>query len=404
MVETSKPVNLGSKRDPAVVTAALALVKYRLEEFVRGRNASRPQRVVLGLSGGADSLALTGILAQIKGQKSAQELGRKLQVKVRVIDHQLQDNSSRVAAEAAQQARGLGFPVQVIPVQVRNDGSGLEAAARTARLAALQADADAVLLAHTVDDQAETVLLGLMQGSGLRALAGMKPSTNWGSHAVLRPFLETDLAAASTAPEQMITRRSTEDICRHYGLEPWDDPHNSQRQFTRVRIRQMLTGQTALGEEDIRQLRRGLVRTAVLAGHDEQALQSVAQQRAAAILAQREGPRELADTGTTSGGAAAKNEVAKDVGSRETAGVINVMLLAAEMPAIRARILRDFVEANGAQIRQLTSRHVHALDQLLINWHGQGPVDLPGHRRGRRYRSDDGQSWLTVEPTPRNDM
>jgi tRNA(Ile)-lysidine synthase len=190
---------------PGPVTAALSrCVADFVAEFGVG------DRVCVGLSGGADSLALTAAC-----------LGAGLDVHAVVVDHRLQPGSDAVAATAAAFAAGWGATAEVVVVDVDGAG-GPEAAARRARYAALdRARADRpVLLAHTLDDQAETVLLGLARGSGPRSIAGMAPwRMPWG-----RPLLG-------------VRRTETEAACAELGASPYRDPHNADPRFTRVRIR-----------------------------------------------------------------------------------------------------------------------------------------------------------------------
>jgi len=167
-------------------------------------------QVCVGLSGGPDSLALT-----------AAAVRSGLEVTALIVDHGLQSGSSRVAAEASEAAAALGAQTRILPVSVGRRG-GLEAAAREARYAALDAARDdhPVLLAHTADDQAETVLLGLARGSGARSIAGMRDwNPPWG-----RPFLG-------------VRRSQTLRACTDFGLAPHHDPHNRDPRFTRVRLR-----------------------------------------------------------------------------------------------------------------------------------------------------------------------
>ena len=163
----------------------------------------------VALSGGADSLALTAVAAGLRRTTAL------------IVDHGLQAESATVAERAHTQALDLGcVAAQVIRVEVGRDG-GPEAAARRARYAALddhRAGAP-VLLAHTLDDQAETVLLGLGRGSGPRSIAGMRSfESPWG-----RPLLG-------------VRRATTVAACAELGLAPWHDPHNDDRRFTRVRL------------------------------------------------------------------------------------------------------------------------------------------------------------------------
>ncbi|GAC01821.1 tRNA(Ile)-lysidine synthase [Gordonia namibiensis NBRC 108229] len=166
--------------------------------------------VCVGLSGGADSLALTAAVVRAG-----------LDVTALVVDHGLQEGSAGVAARAADTARELGAAARVLEVRVGTRG-GLEAAAREARYAALDAARDGrpVLLAHTADDQAETVLLGLARGSGARSIAGMRAwKAPWG-----RPLLR-------------VRRMQTLAVCTELGLAVHHDPHNRDPRFTRVRLR-----------------------------------------------------------------------------------------------------------------------------------------------------------------------
>ena len=152
--------------------------------------------------------------------------GHPVSVGAVVVDHQLQPGSADVAAATAVALRELGLsPVQIRTVDVASTGMGPEAAARDARHAALEAAADdtgagAILLGHTLDDQAEQVLLGLARGSGTRSLAGMRPARG----RLLRPFLG-------------LRRADTLAICEVEGLDPWHDPSNADPAFARSRTR-----------------------------------------------------------------------------------------------------------------------------------------------------------------------
>src|ERR1700761_6253344 len=164
----------------------------------------------VALSGGPDSLALTAVAAGL------------LPTTALIVDHDLQGGSAAIAATAKRQAEELGcVDAQVLCVQVSGDG-GPEAAARNARYHALEAARRdrPVLLAHTLDDQAETVLLGLGRGSGARSIAGMQAEhPPW-----CRPLLG-------------VRREVTHAVCAELGLNVWHDPHNTDRRFTRSRLR-----------------------------------------------------------------------------------------------------------------------------------------------------------------------
>jgi tRNA(Ile)-lysidine synthase len=188
---------------------AVAQLRAALTRFA-GEHAVDGERWCVALSGGPDSLALTAVAAALRPTTAL------------IVDHRLQADSRTVAENAREQAMALGcVAVQVLCVDVGTEG-GPEAAARTARYAALdQARAGApVLLGHTLDDQAETVLLGLGRGSGARSIAGMRPhDPPW-----CRPLLG-------------VRRSVTHAACAELALTPWRDPHNTDPRYTRVRLR-----------------------------------------------------------------------------------------------------------------------------------------------------------------------
>jgi len=296
--------------------------------------------LVVALSGGADSLALAAAAV-------AESSASAWRVTGVVVDHALQAGSEVVAKRAAAQGSALGLvDVAVVRVDVEPDGSGPEAAARTARYEALSAAAAgrgavAVLLGHTLDDQAETVLLGLARGSGARSLAGMPARRGL----FRRPLLG-------------VRRALTREVCRDLGLTPWHDPHNDDLSFARVRVRaQALPSlQAALGERVV----ESLARTADRLREDDDALT----QWASSTLAAAGAPG------------------------------LDVEVLAREPVAVRHRVLR--LAALGADVPagSLSSSHLVTLDALVTDWHGQGSVALPGGVRGSRRC---GRLYLTRE-------
>jgi tRNA(Ile)-lysidine synthase len=223
-----------SRLNPTIGVAR-NLVRDTLEQYLQGLDLrQRPVRrqngagapplteaplVLVACSGGPDSLALA-VVAGFFARRGQLRVGGV------VVDHGLQEGSDRVASGTAEALRGMGLsPVEVRRVSVDTAGMGPEAAARTARYAAIDAvaaqhGASAVLLGHTLDDQAEQVLLGLARGSGTRSLAGMR--TRRGIY--LRPFLD-------------LRRTDTLAICAAEGLQPWYDPTNLDPAFARSRVR-----------------------------------------------------------------------------------------------------------------------------------------------------------------------
>jgi tRNA(Ile)-lysidine synthase len=293
--------------------------------------------LILACSGGADSLALTlGVLAVADGRT----------VIGATVDHGLQAGSADRARTCAELMRRLGCAdARILTVTVGRDG-GLEAAARRARYGALAGlsgswgDAP-VLLGHTADDQAETVLLGLARGSGPRSIAGMRPwRAPWG-----RPLLG-------------VTRADTEAAARAAGLEPWRDPHNADPAFTRVRVRREVL---PLMEEVLGGgVRDALARTAELMSDDLSALDAIA----------------------------------ADALDRARAGDALLVGSVAQLPAgVRRRVLRSWLASVGSGA--LTHDHLTRLDRQLTDPHGPAQVRVPGGlevwRRG---------GTLCVEPPP----
>ena len=334
-------------------TAVRAALTDRLEQLADDTAAGRLQpRLLVGLSGGADSLALLATTAWV-----ASRMG--LQTEAAIIDHGLQDGSDQVAERAAVQAERLGAEPHVLTVGVVRDApGGVENSARDARHGAFETlleerGALAVLLAHTLDDQAEQVLMGLARGAGPRALAGIPRRRG----ALLRPFL------GSGRDETTALRRAdTEEICRLHDLEWWEDPMNADETLLRSRVRHRALPllREILGEH----LDENLARTADLVGPDAEHLDA----EAAALL----------------------ESLRRDGGElREERDVLllDVHALAAAAAPLRTRILRDAsrsaerairAEAGTGATKSLLRRQVLAIDALVVSWHGQAAVPVPG--------------------------
>ncbi|MDY6054659.1 tRNA lysidine(34) synthetase TilS [Micrococcus sp.] len=309
-------------------------------------------RALVALSGGADSLALATACAVLTRTRAGEQLGP---VGAVVVDHGLQPGSDAVAQAAARTARRLGLaPVHLTRVHVSPTGDGPEAAARTARREALARAAlthtpqPLVLTAHTADDQAEQVLLGLARGSGTRSLAGI-PAHGTLPHRV-------DLAR----PLLGLTRQDTEAICRWAGLAWFTDPHNADPALLRSRLRTRVL--PALEDPDAGLgpgLRAGLVRTAALAAEDAEALDGWARQEADR-LGVPAGPGERA---------------------------LDLTALAALPAAVRRRVLALTVRAAGGAAP--TRERLLAVDALVTGAHiggSAGPVQLPGPLEAWRTR------------------
>lgn len=316
--------------------------------------------VLVALSGGPDSLALAAATA-FEAPRAQLRAGAV------IVDHGLQDASAEIAERAAEQARQLGLdPVVVTRVKVGTAG-GPEAAARDARYAALvetlqATDAAALLLGHTLDDQAETVLLGLARGSGAGSMQGMAPVV----HAEIRDDELRRMAAADDSEQPSsgsrhphlllrpllgIRRATTEAFCSDSGLEPWNDPHNLDPAFTRVRVRTRVL--PMLEDELGPGIAVALARTADQLREDESALDQFAE------------------------------ELIEDLAEHAEAGIsLTVRGLLANPAALRQRLIRLAVSAEfGIAISRAQTLEVA---RLVTDWHGQGAVHLPGVRVERR--------------------
>ncbi|WP_427008396.1 tRNA lysidine(34) synthetase TilS [Pseudarthrobacter sp. H2] len=294
--------------------------------------AGYPENVLVACSGGPDSLALAAVAAYFARRGHVD--GHPVAVGAVVVDHQLQPGSAEVAAATSGVLRELGLsPVMVRAVEVASAGMGPEAAARDARHAALEAaaaetGAGAILLGHTLDDQAEQVLLGLARGSGTRSLAGMRPVRE----RLLRPFLG-------------LRRAETLEICAAEGLDPWHDPSNADPAFarsrTRVEVLPLLEEKLGPGVAE------SLARTAAILALDADFLEDVANDTFARV-------RE--DSGA-------------DISLPEAA-------LRELAPAVRFRVIAKAAAAVGGH--QPSYQRLLAAEALLRRQGSAGPVELPG--------------------------
>ncbi len=295
-----------------------------------------PAVVVVALSGGADSLALAAATAF-----EARAAG--IRVHSVTVDHGLQDGSGLIAAEAAQKASVLGLDARVQRVVVTATGEGPEADARAARYAALREAARAadgpVLLGHTLDDQSESVLLGLARGSGAGSLQGMAPvrtdsdGTTW-----IRPLLA-------------VRRETTRAACAAEGLVPWDDPHNVDPRYLRVRVRERVL--PVLEAELGPGIAEALARTADQLREDAEAFDEMI------------------------------HETIEDIVEHAEAGIsVSAAALAANPAALRNRIIRLVVQSEFGV--GLTRTQTVEVARLVTDWSGQGPIDLPGCTAARQ--------------------
>ena len=312
------------------LSPAQGLVRHAVRQTLSS-NTKPGQKLLVAVSGGADSLALAAAI-----EFEAKKLN--LKIAAAVIDHALQKDSDKVASQAAKQLQAIGFDqIHVEKVKVANKG-GMEAAAREARYTALETlrlktKSNFVVLGHTFSDQAETVLLGLVRGSGSKSLSGMSEKTG----TLLRPLLG-------------IERKTTEEFCKDSGIKFWSDPQNKDDKFLRVLIRNRVLPflEKLLGGS----VAKSLVRTADQLREDDAYLDSLA---------------------------------AKQFKTLAVVSSASVKLDASKLAKLPAALLNRVIKMALDGFGRESSRvHVLAVADLVLSWHGQKPLSLPGVRVGRK--------------------
>ncbi len=302
------------------MTTAVPAVRNAVRTWLENYEAG--DTVLVAVSGGADSLALAHALS-IEAKEFV------ITVVGVTVDHQLQEQSGAQAEKVKEQLKNFGLDciIRKVNVDLKN---GLEASARKARYEALQEVADeqravAVFLGHTRDDQAETVLLGLARGSGTRSLSGMAHHNGL----YLRPLLE-------------ITRVQNEQYCEEMKLQYWNDPHNDNPDFSRVRVRNeaLPVLEKSIGPG----IAEALARSAHLLRDDADALDHWAK----------------------------REEIHLDLLDLDCAHLESLPR------AIRTRVIRAAIYAAGAPAGMVTLEHVSAVEALISAWRGQGALNLPG--------------------------
>jgi tRNA(Ile)-lysidine synthase len=302
------------------MTTAVPAVRNAVRTWLENYEAG--DTVLVAVSGGADSLALAHALSIEAKEFVITVIGV-------TVDHQLQEQSGTQAEKVKEQLKNFGLDciIRKVNVDLKN---GLEASARKARYEALQEVANeqravAVFLGHTRDDQAETVLLGLARGSGTRSLSGMAHHNGL----YLRPLLE-------------ITRVQNEQYCEEMKLQYWNDPHNENPDFSRVRVRNeaLPVLEKSIGPG----IAEALARSAHLLRDDADALDHWAK----------------------------REEIHLDLSDLDCANLESLPR------AIRTRVIRAAIYAAGAPAGMVTLEHVSAVEALISAWSGQGALNLPG--------------------------
>jgi len=280
-------------------------------------------KVLVGCSGGADSMALTIAL-------KFECASREITLIPVVVDHGLQENSAAIALNVIAELKRLGFSEIYSERAQVEMVDGLEASARRARYqifhkALENYGAKYFFLGHTQNDQAESVLLGIARGSGTKSLSGM-PDVNL-------PFIR---------PMISLSREITVAACSESGISIWEDPHNLDQRFARVRVRENIL---PIMEREIGPgISQALARSAKILRQDAQAL----------------------------------DQWASEVFSAMEPSDLEIEALAALPVAVRARVLRLAIYAAGAPSGSITADHLAPIEALVTDWKGQGPTSLPG--------------------------
>ena len=300
-------------------------LRLLMRRFLKS-HASPGDRIVLAVSGGPDSIAMAAICSELREEFS-------IDFYCVNINHQLQEGSAQWSEKTIAICKSLGFEnATSISVSVdEKSGRGLEAAARNARYKALRefsssVNARAIMLAHTMDDQAETVLMRIARGSSARSLAGMAHVTSdlW------RPLLD-------------IERAKLHKVIETLGIETISDPHNFDRQFTRVKIR--LDVIPALIEALGQNVVNGLARTARMSRMDADALEQIAASTYPKLLIEKE---------------------------------LIISELNIQPLAIQTRIVHHWLLARNVPADGLTSDHVFAVCRLAADPKLKGPIKVAG--------------------------
>ncbi|MEP6707381.1 MAG: tRNA lysidine(34) synthetase TilS [Pyrinomonadaceae bacterium] len=343
-----------------------------LDEWRRLELPLQNARVVVAVSGGADSTALLLALAELI---RAKQLALKLTVAH--LDHGLRGKASKEDAEwVTKLGERLGYQTLSSRVDVKKRAGktddNLEQAARRARYdflakVARKQKAQMILVAHTMDDQAETVVLNLLRGSGVDGLGGIEPVRLLDSkHRIIlaRPLL------------RWARRADTESYCRERDVDFRTDQMNLDEKFARVRVRRRLLPLMATFNSRVVE---ALSRTALLLREDAAALAVVADE-----LLARAGENSSVDGSVAKRPPASDGKNAKNAKNKVAA--LRVEVLANAQPAVRLRALRQWIARGRGDLRRLELVHVLAVEQLLVGNRGGRLVELPGGARIARRR------------------
>lgn len=335
-----------------------------LKAMVHSWSVPDRQPVLIAVSGGADSMAMAVLAAETQRITG-------ISFGALIFDHRLQAITEHVAVQAARGCRAMGLrPVLVQDLTVAAGRDGLEAAARQARYEAFvqcahHVQAAGVLTAHTANDQAEQVLLGLARGSGLRSIAGIRTQRThelpgYPPVRIGRPLLE-------------LTREDTEQICAWAGIRYFEDPMNLDESIARIRVRNhllptLMDATTGLGPGVF----SGLVTTATLAADDADVLEDIAQNTYRELVVEE--PQQLS---------------------------FPLKALQRLQPAILRRVVAIAVQHFGAP--QPSFERLAAIEELISPPVGRassaGPIQLEGHVSLYRKKAGEEYAKLLVIPS-----
>jgi tRNA(Ile)-lysidine synthase len=321
-----------------------------LVDWRRLRLPTSGETIVVAVSGGADSTALLLAIEELKTRN-------KLYVDVCVahLDHGLRKSSSKDAKWVKELAIRLGFRSVIGRSKVAEDAEessdNLEQAAREARYAFLErtakkVSANYVLTAHTMDDQAETVLLRLMRGSAGAGLGGMES---------LRPLAKNS-SIKLARPILWARRIETEDYCRLRRVDFLTDEMNDDQKFARVKVRKQLL---PLMQSFNNRIVEALSRTAAQLREDGAVLFN----NSDALLQQAS---------------------LSNVENETKPPALDVKVLSKAPPALRRRALRQWLSEARGGTRRLEMVHLSAVEKLLEGTEGGRVVELPGGGRVSR--------------------
>lgn len=318
----------------------MSLIK-RVKETVKRHNLlSRNDKLVVGVSGGPDSVALIFVLSLLKKELN-------LRLHIAHLDHQLRRGSHQDEkfVKSLAQRLNLPFTAQKINIRQLSLRGSIEEIAREARLkflfaVAKKAGANKIALGHNQDDRAETVIMHLLRGTGLSGLGSILPKRKIGNWIIIRPLIE-------------VPRRAIESYLRRKKIKPRIDLTNKDIVYFRNRIRNYLLPQ--LSRDYNPNIKEVLANVAQIVACDYDYLESTAQRALNRLM------RPLAHR---------KHNVARGIG-------LNLNKLSKLHPAIQRLLLRFAIAQIKGTTRRLSFKHIREIEDLVQCRPINAIVDLP---------------------------